>query len=330
MPESCDVSVVLPVYNERDHVVAEIDRIKTALDASEFSYEIICVDDCSTDGSGEVLRGVEGIRLITMPRNGGSGTVRRIGTRAARGDVVVWTDADMTYPNEMIPQLVRELAGYDQIVGARTTEEGTIKMLRVPAKWTIRKLACYLAQTDIPDLNSGLRAFRRDVADQYLHLLPAGFSCVTTLTMTFLSNGYSVKYKDIPYSKRAGKSKFHPVKDTRRYALQVVRMILSYEPLRVFMPVGLLLGLFGVVKTVFDIVRFADNHVSNNSLLILFAAFQVIAIGLLADLQVRLAKPSREVPSAASMAMERDVHIPVHNVSVAEHQSASEVVLPRG
>ena len=330
MPETCDVSVVLPVYNERDHVVAEIDRIKAALDASEFSYEIVCVDDCSTDGSGEVLRGVEGIRLITMPRNGGSGTVRRIGTRASRGDVVVWTDADMTYPNEMIPQLVRELAGYDQIVGARTTEEGTIKMLRVPAKWTIRKLACYLAQTDIPDLNSGLRAFRRDVADQYLHLLPAGFSCVTTLTMTFLSNGYSVKYRDIPYAKRAGKSKFHPVKDTRRYALQVIRMILSYEPLRVFMPLGLLLALFGAVKLGVDIFTFDDNHISNNSLLILFAAFQVIAIGLLADLQVRLAKPSREVPSAASMAMERNVHMPIYNVSVEEHRTVSEVVLPRG
>ncbi len=304
MPETCDVSVILPVYNERDHVVAEIDRIKAALDASDYTYEIICVDDCSTDGSGEVLQNVPGIRLITMPRNGGSGTVRRIGTRASRGDVVVWTDADMTYPNDQIPQMVKELEGYDQVVGARTTEEGTFKMLRVPAKWSIRKLACYLSQTDIPDLNSGLRAFRRDVADQFLHLLPAGFSCVTTMTMTFLANGYSVKYVDIPYSKRAGKSKFHPVKDTRRYALQVIRMILSYEPLRVFMPLGLFLGLFGTVKLGFDVVHFHDHHISNNSLLILFAAFQVIAIGLLADLQVRLAKTSREVPSAASLTLE--------------------------
>ena len=176
MPASCDVSVVLPVYNERDHVVAEIDRIKAALDASDYTYEIVVVDDCSTDGSNEVLQTVSGIRLITMPRNGGSGTVRRIGTRASRGDVVVWTDADMTYPNDLIPELVKELDGYDMIVGARTTEEGTIKALRVPAKWSIRKLAQYLSQTQIPDLNSGLRAFRRDVADQYLHLLPAGFS----------------------------------------------------------------------------------------------------------------------------------------------------------
>jgi glycosyltransferase involved in cell wall biosynthesis len=291
---------VLPVYNERDHVVAEIDRIKAALDASHYSYEIVVVEDCSTDGSREVLQKVEGIRLILMPRNGGSGTVRRIGTRASKGRVVVWTDADMTYPNDRIPELVKELDGYDQVVGARTTEEGTIKALRVPAKWSIRKLAAYLAQTEIPDLNSGLRAFRKDVAEQYLHLLPAGFSCVTTMTMTFLNNGYSVKYMPIEYSKRAGKSKFHPIKDTRRYLLQVIRMVLSYEPLRVFMPIGLFLGFLGVVKLGYDII-WSDVKVAGNTLLIFFAAFQVIAIGLLADLMVRLSKPVNEVPAAASL-----------------------------
>ena len=149
----------------------------------------------------------------------------------------------MTYPNDTIPQLVKELDGYDQVVGARTTEEGTVKALRVPAKWLIRKLASFLTGTKIPDLNSGFRAFRTDVARQYLNQLPVGFSCVTTITMTFLANGYSVKYVPIEYAKRAGESKFHWYKDTRRYATQVVRMILSYNPLRIFMPVGL-----GVVR----------------------------------------------------------------------------------
>src|SRR5438067_13783554 len=100
MPSGCDVSVVLPAYNERDNVAAEIDRIRAALDASGLSYEIIVVDDASTDGTADVLRDVCGIRLITLSRNGGSGTARRIGTTAATGAVVVWTDADMTYPNE--------------------------------------------------------------------------------------------------------------------------------------------------------------------------------------------------------------------------------------
>ncbi len=167
----------------------------------------------------------------------------------------------MTYPNHEIPQLVKELDGYDQVVGARTSEQGTAKFARVPAKWLIRKLASYLVETKIPDLNSGLRAFRADVGRQYLNQLPPGFSCVTTLTLSFLANGYSVKYVPIEYSERAGNSKFHWWKDTRRYLTQVVRMVLSYNPLRVFMPVALLLLAIGVGKLVVrrDRVRPPDH-----------------------------------------------------------------------
>jgi polyisoprenyl-phosphate glycosyltransferase len=206
----------------------------------------------------------------------------------------VWTDADMTYPNDRIPELVAELGDYDQVVGARTSEQGTAKALRVPAKWFIRKLAEYLTERRIPDLNSGFRAFRRSVALPYLHLLPAGFSCVTTITMTFLANGHTVRYVDIPYERRAGESKFHWWADTRRYLLQVVRMVLSYNPLRVFMPVGLLLFLVGGTKLVWDLFD-KDLRVPTNTLLILFIAFQVTAIGLLADLVVRATRRPDDV-----------------------------------
>ncbi len=295
---SVDVSVVLPVFNESGHLQAEIDRIRHALETSSYTYEIIVVDDGSTDGSGDRLRHVDGIRLISFPRNRGSGSARKAGTAAAVGKVVVWTDADMTYPNDRIPELVKELEGHDQVVGARTSEQGTMKALRVPAKWIIRTLAAYLAETKIPDLNSGLRAFRRSVALQYLHLLPAGFSCVTTITMSFLANGYSVKYIPIDYFPRAGRSKFHWWSDTKRYLLQVVRLILSYNPLKVFLPLGLLLGVVGMGKLGFDLVDKAFRVGSNTSLL-LFASFQIVAIGLLADLVVRLSKPSTEVESAS-------------------------------
>jgi glycosyltransferase involved in cell wall biosynthesis len=297
--EDLDVTVVLPVYNEAGHVIAEIDRISKALDASPYSYEILVVDDGSTDGSTEQLVGLEGIRLIRFAHNRGSGSARRAGTNAAHGRVVVWTDADMSYPNERIPELVKELEGYDQVVGARTSEQGTRKALRVPAKWFIRKLASFLVETPIPDLNSGLRAFRADVARQYLHLLPAGFSCVTTITMSFLANGYSVKYVPIDYSPRAGTSKFHWWKDTRRYLTQVVRLSLSYDPLRVFLPASLVLGLVAAGKFIFDWVA-RDFHVTTNTLVLLFAAFQLAAIGLLADLIVRLSRPRDQIESASS------------------------------
>lgn len=297
--EPLDVSVILPVYNEKGHLHAEIDRIREALDQSHYRYEIVVVDDGSNDGSGEALKEIEGIRLLQFATNRGSGSARKYGTKAARGRVVVWTDVDMTYPNDRIPELVKELDGHDQVVGARTSEQGTAKFARVPAKFMIRKLASYLTETDIPDLNSGLRAFRRDVALQYLHLLPTGFSCVTTITMSFLANGYSVKYVPIEYRPRAGESKFHWYRDTKRYLIQVIRLVLSYNPLRVFVPVGLALVLLGAVKLGFDLVD-QDFRVATNTLLVLFAALQVLSIGLLADLFVRLTRPRDELEPASS------------------------------
>ncbi len=293
-----DVSVVLAVFNEEGHLRQEIERIRGALESSPYSFEIIVVDDGSTDRSPEEARLIPGIRLIDLPSNRGSGTARRVGTLAAVGRVVVWTDVDMSYPNEEIPRLVKELEGFDQVVGARTSEQGTKKLFRVPAKWFIRKLASYLVDTPIPDLNSGLRAFRRDVALQFLHLLPKGFSCTSTMTMSFLANGYSVKHVPIEYSARAGRSKFHWWTDTKRYLAQVVRMVLTYNPLRFFMPVGTTLLLSGVGKLIYDWVT-KDFHLATNTLLIFFTAFQMFAIGLLADLVVRVNKPRNEVEPAS-------------------------------
>lgn len=293
-----DVSVVLPVFNEKGHLHQELDRISAALDASEYSYELIVVDDGSTDGSSEALLEIPGIRLLRFAHNRGSGSARRAGTRAACGKVVVWTDVDMTYPNDEIPQLVKSMEGYDQVVGARTSEEGTHKFARVPAKWFIRKLASYLSGTKIPDLNSGFRVFRREVALQYLHLLPAGFSCVTTITMAFLCNGYSVGYVPIEYDKRAGKSKFHWWRDTKRYGQQVLRLIFTFNPLRILGPLSLLFLGIGFGKLIWDIVDKSDFRVPVNTLLILFLGFQVLSLGLLADLVARTQRVRNEVEPA--------------------------------
>ncbi len=292
-----DVSIILPVHNERGHLAQEVDRIRAAMEASHHSYELIVVDDGSSDGSGDIARELGGLRLVTLRDNKGSGAARRAGSRAARGRVVVWTDVDMTYPNDTIPWLVDQLGDHDQVVGARTSEEGTLKFARVPAKFLIRRLASYLVERRIPDLNSGFRVFRRDVGDQFLDELPDGFSCVTTLTMSFLTNGYSVEYVDIPYAARAGRSKFHWWADTRRYLRQVVRMALSYNPLRVFMPVGLLLLAFAAGKMVFDWAS-RDFSLSPNTLLLFLAAFQIVTTGMLADLVARRSRRDRLLPSS--------------------------------
>jgi polyisoprenyl-phosphate glycosyltransferase len=282
-----DVSVVLPVHNEVGHLAAEVDRIKAAFDRSSYSYEIILIDDASTDGSTELARGIGGVRLIELPVNRGSGFARRVGSGAAEGAVVVWTDVDMTYPNDQMPELVAQLDNFDQVVGARTSEQGTHRWARIPTKYLIRRLAAYLANEPIPDLNSGFRAFRRSVLRQYLHLLPNGFSCVTTITLAFMANGFLVKYVPIEYEERAGRSKFHWRRDTGRYLLQVVRMVMSFNPLRVFLPVGGLLLLLALGKVGYDIID-KDWRITSNAIILVIVSLQVLATGLLADLVARV------------------------------------------
>jgi glycosyltransferase involved in cell wall biosynthesis len=294
-----DVSIVLPVYNEVGHIEEELKRIGESMDRSELTYEIIVIDDGSTDGTGDLLETFHGIRLMRFAQNRGSGSSRKYGTLAAGGNVVVWSDADMSYPNDKIPDLVAELDGWDQVVGARTSEEGAVKLLRKPAKWLIRKLASYLTAVKIPDLNSGFRAMRREVAEQFVYLLPRGFSCVTTITMAFLSNGYSVKYVPIEYAKRAGHSKFHWWRDTRLYLLQVMRMVLLYSPLKIFMPPAVLIGLIGAGKLVFDLIQ-KDFRVATNTLVVLGVATAFAIMGMLADLLVQLNKRRHDVIPATS------------------------------
>jgi glycosyltransferase involved in cell wall biosynthesis len=285
--ESVDVSIVLPVFNEEGHLDHEIARIREAMDASRYSYEILVVDDGSTDGSGEIAESLNGVRVLRFLTNRGSGSARKYGTMSAKGQVVVWTDVDMTYPNDQIPELVAQIDGYDQVVGARTSEEGTLKLLRRPAKWFIRRLASYLVRSRIPDLNSGFRAFRREVGEQFLYLLPRGFSCVTTITMAFLSNGYSIRYVPIAYAPRAGESKFHWWRDTQRYLLQVIRMVLMHEPIRFFGPLSGALGLAGLGKLVYDLID-KDFRVGTNTVVLIGVAFAFGMVGLIADLMVQL------------------------------------------
>jgi glycosyltransferase involved in cell wall biosynthesis len=292
-PPTPYVSIVLPCYNEQDHVALEVARISAAMDSSGYSYELLAFDDASSDETLARLQQIAPdyphLQVIHFFRNGGSGTVRRIGTQRAQGEIVVWTDADMTYPNERIPEFVQMLekdATLDQVVGARTSEQGTHKMFRVPAKWFIRKIAEVLTNTKIPDLNSGLRAFRREMALPYMRLLPPGFSCVTTITIAFLSNQHDVRYVPIDYAKRAGKSKFHFFSDAYRYILQVLRMVMYFNPLKVLMPPALFLLTLGIAKGIFDNVRH-PLFFATNTVLIFVTGLLIASLALLADLIVR-------------------------------------------
>jgi len=296
----CDVSIVLAAYNEESCIQAELDKIRTAMEASSFSYEILVIDDGSTDATARIVQGNEDIELIRHRVNQGSGAARKTGTLAAAGEFVVWSDVDLTYPNQRIPDLVNHLlhTEADQVVGARDSERGTMKILRVPAKYFIRKLACFLTGTAIPDLNSGLRVFRRELALRYIDLLPKGFSCVTTITLAFLCNGLRIEYLPIRYAKRAGKSKFHPIKDTYRYITQLARMITYFEPLKIFLPISLLMLGLGAVSSAINLLR--TGSLQEMDIIIMLVGFLVGSMGMIADLFVQYQRKLERMISSLS------------------------------
>ena len=279
-----EVTVLLPAYNEEAAMEPVISEIREVMGEGPHVYEILVVDDQSTDDTAAIAEAL-GTRVVRRPLNGGSGASRKTGTRAARGEIIVMLDADGTYVAAGIPELLAHFPEYDQVNGARRTEEGTIKWLRVPAKWAIRMLACYLARTHIPDLNTGLKAFKREPMLRYLWVVPDGFSCVTSMTLAFLTNGHAVKYIDVDYRKRIGKSKFHPVKDTRRYLTTVVRMVMYFRPLRVFGPFAGLLFLLTVLKAIYDVSVVAAG-LQESTLIMAMTSVIVLTTGMLADLIV--------------------------------------------
>jgi glycosyltransferase involved in cell wall biosynthesis len=285
------ISIIIPVYNEEGAIGDDLDTIIQTMSGSDVPWEIIVVDDGSTDASAEIVRQREGVRLIQHPYNRGTGAARTTGLQHARGDVIVITDGDGTYPNQDIPRLLEHIGEYDLVIGARRVEAGSLRWLRSPTKLFIRLLASYLTGVRIPDLNSGLRAFKKSVAERFLDILPTTHSWVGTQTIAFLSEGYAVKFIPIDYYKRKGrKSSFHPIADTYNYLSLVVRTIMYFNPLKVFLPVTLTLVLVGAIKLLRDIIYYRSFYVPGITLMLILTAIQVGAIGLLADLIVKRAR----------------------------------------
>ncbi|NQT40963.1 MAG: glycosyltransferase family 2 protein [Planctomycetes bacterium] len=288
--QAVQVTVLLPAYNEEQAIEAVLEEIVDALAETATHYEILVVDDASTDRTAELAQRFAAscwqcsVRVIRCPRNRGAGAARKVGIRQARGQYVVMLDADGSYPAGAIPELLSYFPAYDQVNGARTSEQGTMRWLRRPAKWVIRKLACYLTGHKIPDLNTGLKAFRRDAMLPWLWVVPDGFSCVTTMTLAFLTNGYSVKYVPTPYRPRIGRSKFHPIKDTAAYLSTVLRMVLYFRPLKVFLPLSGLMIAAGVLKSVLSFAW--TGSMQESDIVIMVAGFMTCMLGLLAEVIV--------------------------------------------
>jgi len=175
-------SVVVPVYNEEAAILGTLEKLHASLATCSIPCEIIVVDDGSTDRTPELLRGRDDVRVLRHERNRGYGGALKTGIRHARHPLIVITDADGSYPNERIPDLVAHAVEADMVVGARTSENVEYSPIRSVPKWFLKRFAEWLTRRKIPDINSGLRVFRKEAVARFLRILPDSFSFTTTIT----------------------------------------------------------------------------------------------------------------------------------------------------
>lgn len=281
-PAALGATIIVPAFNEEGGIGPVLEQLRQVMDESGLEYEILVVDDGSRDRTAEVARDHD-VRLVQHPSNRGYGAALKTGLRQARYELIVITDADGTYPNDQIPRLVAEMHGCDMVVGARTGDQANVPLLRRPAKWCITRLAESISGSRIPDLNSGLRAFRKSVAMEFYRLYPQGFSFTTTITLAMLSNDYIVKFVSIDYHARVGSSKIRPIRDTANFLHLIIRTVMYFAPLRIFLRLSLLLFLAAAIIGLYS--HFVLGRLMDDTTAILIiASLQAAMIGMLADL----------------------------------------------
>jgi glycosyltransferase involved in cell wall biosynthesis len=287
------ISVILPAYNEEAAVGPQVEAIRHVLSTHGMVHEIIVVDDGSEDQTAEKALQA-GARVVRYPENRGYGAAIKTGIVSARYESIVIIDADGTYPADQIPNLVAKLETADMVVGARIGEHVFIPWLRRPAKWLLGWLATHVAGQSIADLNSGLRAFRRNCVKQYFPILSNRFSFTTTVTLALLADDYRVIYHPINYYQRVGNSKITP-RHFMDFAILVLRMAMLFQPLRIFVPLSLWCGFFGILKMIYDIATvflraptlswslLYQPVLSTSAILLLLVGLQLLLIGMVAD-----------------------------------------------
>src|SRR5690606_6950507 len=278
------VTVLVPCYNEEDAAAGTIEQLDAAL-APLGDFEILAIEDGSEDDTLAVLRGLEQrfprLRVVEHGRNRGYGAALKTGLRHARSELVAIIDADGTYPIADLPKLVGMMDGQDMVVGARTGENVQYPLIRKIPKFFLRAWINWIVKQKVPDINSGMRVFRRAMAQRFVRVLPDGFSFTMTITISALRNNYRVRFEPISYFTRTGKSKIAPVRDTLRFIQIIGRTGMYFAPLRILAPVVALLGLATLGSLAYDL---HIRDLTEKTLLLLTAFLNVSMFALLADM----------------------------------------------
>lgn len=273
------LSVIVPVYNEEGAVTNTFTKLEDELNRLGIQYEIIAVNDASTDKSLQLLKKIPSIILLNNPYNLGYGASLKRGLCAASGSWILIIDSDETYPIDKIPDLLQYANDYDMVVGNRNHKKDALG--RRPAKFILKKLAGFLVNKDIPDINSGMRLFRKDLAMDFFNLYPSGFSFTTTITMCFFVHDYTIKYVPIPYLQRIGSSSIRPWHFFDFMAL-IFRLILFFKPLKMLFIPTVVIFILGVAKGIKDII--ITQSIGNLSLILIVFSIQILIMAMILEI----------------------------------------------
>ncbi|OQX79593.1 MAG: hypothetical protein B6D56_06790 [Candidatus Omnitrophica bacterium 4484_70.1] len=280
-----NLSIVIPVYNEEEAIGETVKFFENFVEKNP-KVEVIFINDGSTDKTVQILNTIqkENIKIISQPKNKGYGAAIKKGVMNSSYEYIAITDADSSYPHDKIPELFKKLVeeNADMSVGARTGKVVGGGIFRKLGKYILRKLAEYLSEEEIPDLNSGLRIVKKELILKFLRYLPNKFSFTTTLTLSLLANSYKIVYLPIDYYKRRGRSKIKPISDTLNFLQLIVRTVMFFNPLKVFLPLSIFFILLSL--SVLVITYFLGRVMDITTLLLFVTGLNFLAIGFLADL----------------------------------------------
>ena len=273
-----DVSIILPAFNEAEIIAQVLERLARVA-PTDGSWEVVVVDDGSDDGTGDAAEGA-GARVVRHPYNKGNGAAVKSGLRAARGPLICLLDADGQHDPGEIPRLLGKLDEYDLVIGTRSGGAGGSLVRRIGNAF-YNRLASYLVRRRIPDITSGFRAARRAPMAEFIPLYPNGFSYPITSTLAFIKAGYSVGFEPIDVSKRVGRSKIRLLNDGVKFLLIALRIITLFSPLRIFLPLALLLFAGGAGYGLWTIAYYM--RVTNTSVLLCLSSLFIFLIGLVSE-----------------------------------------------
>lgn len=281
------VSVLIPAFNEAPIVRHTVERVRDVMSRAGLPHEIIVIDDGSTDATAAEAA-LPGVRVLRHPANAGYGRALKTGLRHAQGEWIAITDADGTYPIEVVPSLLEQAPPFDMVVGARTGHfyRGSI------TKWAGRRIlegmVHFVTGVWVPDVNSGLRVFRKSIALDNIRRIGNGFSFTTTLTLAMLLESHFVNYVPIEYHARVGQTKVKMGRDMLRTLQILVMAIIAYNPIKLFLLLAYLVLLAMVPCLGLDLLVAHGAHTGVIAALAISGALVLLGLGFVTDVLRRI------------------------------------------